>query len=266
MTPQKLDMDVVVCTKNRHELLKNLLKQISMYLSYNSLVIIDSSDVPFNFEQSWQDQVIYVYNPAAKLGLARQLGLEKCSSKYVFFVDDKVVLSPSSVSVLYNALENSGDPSIVAVSGKMIHGYNNPVLKKLFSSSTPFLEGENGGFVLLKRKEVLEIGGFNKKIHWGEDVELRQRLNANGLKWILVPDAVASHRSSFADALATLKRHGRGCRTAVILGGSSFKMATRLFGRTLLMPLYYGFKTKDPRVFGYYSLMNCYLLYGFLKG
>jgi glycosyltransferase involved in cell wall biosynthesis len=260
-----MDMDIVVCTKNRSKLLRNLLKQINL-LSCNRLVIVDSSDTPTNFEHATKHNLIYIYKPEAKLGLARQIGLENCASKYVFFVDDKVILNPSSVSILYEALDKSRDPDVVAVSGNVLIGYNNPVLRKLFSCARPLSEGENGGFVLLDRKAVLASGGFNRTIYWGEDVELRQRLNSEGKKWIFIPEAVASCEiSSFAELLTKMKRHGYGCRHAVVLSGNSLKMSLRLMGRNFIMPMYYGFKTKDPRVFGYYSLMNLYLLYGYLR-
>ncbi len=260
-----MDLDIVVCTKNRYKLLKNLLKQINL-LSCNRLVIVDSSNTPTDFEQTTKHNLIYIYKPEAKLGLARQIGLENCASKYVFFVDDKVILDPSSVSILYEALDRSRDPDVVAVSGKMLIGYNDPVLKKLFSCTRPLTEGENGGFVLLNREEVLALGGFNRTIHWGEDVELLQRLNSEGKKWSFIPEAVASCKvSSFVELLAKMKRHGYGCRHATVLSGNSLKMSLRLVGRSLIMPIYYGFKTKDPRVFGYYSLMNLYLLYGYLR-
>jgi glycosyltransferase involved in cell wall biosynthesis len=261
-----LDLDVVVCTKNRHGLLRRLLDQINTLPRFNLLVIVDSSDVPFAFEQGMNAKTVYIYDPTAKLGCARQIGLEACISKYVFFVDDKVNLSPQSVPILYDALDKSKDPSVVAVSGKMIVGYNDPVLRKLSLCSRPFQEGENGGFVMLKRKEVLDLGGFNRRIHWGEDVELHQRLNAKGLKWRFIPNALASYELSFAEALATMKRHGRGCRAVITLFGGSFKLSARLFVRLLIMPILYGIMSTDPRVFGYYFLMNLCLMYGFLVG
>jgi len=261
-----MDLDLVVCTKNRHELLRQLLKQIKMLTPFNRLVIVDSSDAPLNHKQILEDSTVYIYDPAAKLGHARQIGLENCRSKYVLFVDDKIELSPSCVAALYTALDASKDENVVAVSGNVLIGYNDSVLKKLFSCSRPFGEGENGGLALLNREEVLALGGFNRTIHWGEDVELRQRLNAEGKKWSFIPEAVASCRiSSFVELLTKMKKHGSGCRHAAVLGGNSLKMSLRLVGRTLIMPLYYGFKTEDPRVFGYYSLMNLCLLYGYLR-
>jgi len=258
-------VDIVICTKNRPKLLSRLINQVKLF-SYNQLIIIDSSDTPFKFKNHITKQITYIYNPKLKLGNARQIGLKKCSSKYVFFVDDKVILSSNCVSILYAFLENSEDINILAVSGKMIIGYNDSILNKLFSCSKPFLEGENGGFVLLKRKEILEIGGFNKKIHYGEDVELHQRLSVNGKKWVLIPEATASYKISFKEILDTMKRHGYGCREASIIGNNMLKMAIKIIGRIFIMPLYYGFKTKDFRVFGYYSLMNLYLLFGFCRG
>jgi len=261
-----MELDLVICTKNRHELLKQLLKQIKMLAFFNRLVIVDSSDVPFNLEQNLERSTVYIYDPAAKLGLARQIGLENCRSKYVLFVDDKIELSPSCVTILYAALDDTKDENIVAVSGNVLIGCNDPVLKKLSSCSRPFGEGENGGLALLNRKEVLALGGFNRTIHWGEDVELRQRLNSEGKKWSFIPEAVASCRvSSFVELLAKMRNHGYGCRHAAVLGSNSLKMSLRLVGRSLIMPIYYGFKTKDPRVFGYYSLMNLCLLYGYLR-
>ena len=261
-----MELDIVICTKNRHELLKQLLKQIKMLPFFNRLILVDSSDNPFNLEQNLASSALYIYDPAAKLGLARQIGLENCRSKYVLFVDDKIELSSSCVSALYAALDGSKDKNVVAVSGKVLIGYNDPVMKKLTSCSRPFSEGENGGLVLLNREDILALGGFNRTIHWGEDVELRQRLNAKGKKWILIPEAVASCKvSSFVELLAKMKRHGYGCRHATVISSKSLKMSLRLVGRSLIMPIYYGFRTKDPRVFGYYSLMNLSLLYGYLR-
>lgn len=266
MNVLKMDLDVVICTKNRHELLKQVLKQIKTLVSFNRLVIVDSSDVPFNLKKNLDPSTVYIYDPAAKLGAARQIGLEHCQSKYVLFVDDKIELNPSSIPPLYNYLDSTEDPAVVAVSGNVLIGYNDPVLKKLFSCSRPMGEGENGGFVLLNRKEVSELGGFSRAIHWGEDVELRQRLNAAGKKWNFVPESVASCKiSSFFELLDKMKKHGNGCRHAAVSNDDSLKMSVRLVGRSLIMPVYYGFKTRDPRVLGYYSLMNLYLLYGYFS-
>ena len=256
-----MSVDVVVCTKNRHRLLAELVNQINLF-SYNRLVVVDGSEVPYVLESNGKDFVVHV--PCARLGAARQIGLERCDSKYVFFVDDDTILTPSCLHILYDALDHSGDARLVAVSGKVIYGNNDVVFRKLFSRTKAFGEGETGGFVLLKRKEVLLLGGFNSNIHWGEDVELRQRMNAKGLRWGRVPEAIAYHPWSFSKALRDMRRHGGGCRSAVNVNGGFFGMATRLVGRVFFMPLFYGLQTCDPRVFGYYSVMNLCLLYGFL--
>jgi len=267
-------VDVVICTKDRSHLLLDAVKQISSHVE--NIVVVESSGKP-----EWEVLASYpkeLFNdlglasklhvhmtPNVKLGCARQVGLEKAVSDYVFFIDDDIILDKNCFVTMFKTLLS--DPKIVAVSGRVVYGYaSDKVLFKLYRSGNPPKRGGSGGLTVLDRKKVLELGGFNKDIHWGEDMELCERVWNNGFKWVRERNAVGYHRCSFKESLMRAKRNGEGFTVLWKYGTLSFfKSAMRLFARSFIMPIYYAISLFDPRVFVYYFLYCLMYLGAFLR-
>ena len=259
----KPKVDVVICTKDRPHSLPKAVNQVRKEIPHNEIIIVESSEQP-NMKVLKDLGCKLVFTPNVKLGCARQVGLEKATNDYVFFIDDDITLEKHCFTYMFRRL---ADPYVVGVSGRVVYGYrSNEILFNLYLHGRPPKSGGSGGLALLKRKEVLALGGYNRDIHWGEDAELCARLEKNGLKWVRELSAVGYHKCSFREALQRAKRNGSGHIVLWRFGSKTLRnIFFRLVGRTFVMPVYYMLQTLEPRVLLFYFLYNLLFLTSFLK-
>jgi glycosyltransferase involved in cell wall biosynthesis len=257
--------DVVICT-NRPELIKKQFKHVSFLVPYKNFIVVDSSE---KLNKKFYDglPIKLIHTSLARLGFIRQVGLLNCSSELVFFVDDDITLEPDCFKHLHSTLTNA-PKSVLAVNGKVVYGINSDsVLHKLFKCGrTNERRGHSAGFVLMRREPVLAIGGYNKNVHWAEDAELCQRMEKNGFEWIRCWDAVCYHEATFKDMVVRSWKNGKGLKIWWKNGASLRGLFARFFVKTFIMPVYYAFKAKEPRIIVYYFVMNLAMLLGFGKG
>ena len=260
---ERCKVDVVICTKDRYGFLVNCVDKVRRFVPVNNLIIVDSTEKPNIGVLEGLGAKLF-FTPNVKVGYARQVGLKEASTRYVLCIDDDVTLTPNCFPPMVKSLEDS---NVLGVSGRVVYGWKtDKILFKLFSRS-PSRHGGSGGFVLFKTKEVLALGGYNKNMHWGEDLELCYRIENRGFRWVRSNEAIGFHPLTFKEYLGRAKKHGRSMRGVWESGTSSlFRLMSRFYVRFLVMPLYYTFSSLDPRVFGYYSLFTFIYLVSFLTG
>ena len=99
---------IIIPTRNRTNLLTNLLEHIDMKdKSLLEIIIIDSSDYEISKQLFFRNKKIKYFHTAIKsASIQRNIGIEKLnkSSKYVFFLDDDVIPSSTYFQELINDL------------------------------------------------------------------------------------------------------------------------------------------------------------------
>ena len=254
--------DVIICSKDRSELLKQAVAQAKKLIYHNNVIVVESS---LNPDKELLDDldVKVLLTPNATLGYARQQGLKLAKSQYAVFLDDDIWISKSWYPRMLEAIENA-DNDVLAVNSKIVFGFRtDPILRKLHEKAN---RGEGGsiGISILKRKEILAEGGFNVAVHRGEDLELYMRLRQHGKKWIRQPDAVAYHPCTFKHYLERARNDGLGYVTMWRTIRFRLRFITERFASTLIMPIYYMLLCVDLRVFAYYFLAKITTLLTFL--
>jgi glycosyltransferase involved in cell wall biosynthesis len=260
MTSNTDSVNVVICTKDRpHHLLRQLhqLRDIGLF---RHVTVVDSSiKLDHAFYRQSPIHITLIHTPNATLGTARQAGLLWGDCPFTFYVDDDIRFTRDSFLTLYHRFIANTGPT-AAMSGIIVYGYpQDTVLMKLFKSGRS-IEGHSNGYCLLDNAMVLEVGGFNPKIHIGEDFDLATRLRQHGYQWIRCKESLCYHAATLREMIWKAFRAGQyfylGRRHPIYWFG-------RLMGKLLLMPTYYAITGKDPRIFIYYTLMNAARLYGY---
>ncbi len=124
-----MDLDVVVCAKNRALLLKRVLKQIVREVPFKNLIIIygSSEDETKKIAENFTDKVYWDGDKG--LGAARNLGMRKASSEFVAMIDTDVILAKGWYESVIDHFE---DPTVAAVMGSCIFGYGCLPLERLW--------------------------------------------------------------------------------------------------------------------------------------
>jgi glycosyltransferase involved in cell wall biosynthesis len=138
---------VIIPTRNRNDLLNQLVTSISLTNHYlNEVIIVDSSDNS-NAKHYTKNKINYVHTNIKSAAIQRNIGIQNLNStsEIVFFLDDDVRIQP-----LYfeNIIENFHKTDIVGVSGLALNmskpTRKNPpsgisgCFKKLFLLDSPF--------------------------------------------------------------------------------------------------------------------------------
>ena len=255
---------MVIVTKNRYGLLATATEQAKTRLPCKKLVVVDSTEHPNKAFISGLDIDVAVYTPNAKLGYARQKGLEQATTEYVVFLDDDILISFNWFHETFKRLESS--PKHAVVSSLIIFQDSKyPELETLCTSGRQ--AGHSGGALILHREKVLACGGWNKNVHFGEDYELALRLRRHGLVWTRTTATRAFHPITLAAWLRRAFRNGKAVISLSQIGAASkgFIIA-RTFMSTFVMPVYYLFRTQNSKVFYIYARFKWNFLLGCLKG
>lgn len=131
--------------------------------------------------------------PTAAIG--RNVGWRRADSDLVLFLDGDTVLHPDFPRAASEAL--SREPSVAAVWGhrREIHpeaSIFNRVLDLDWVYHPGFTEF-CGGDVLMRRKALLEVGGFDEGLIAGEEPELCRRMRARGYRILHINHPMTGH-------------------------------------------------------------------------
>ncbi|MHA1409888.1 MAG: glycosyltransferase [Candidatus Odinarchaeia archaeon] len=249
-----MQYDLVINTKNNQQRLFQTLKNIRKHLKYRRLIIVDSSEKPLTGVKKAK----IIHTPNAKLGYARQVGLEESKGKYTAYIDDDLFVKED----VFRKLSRYLDYHTIAASPLVIYGRG--FLAKMNVKCKNTFAG--GGAVILDREAVLSIGGWDKNIHMCEDIELELRCRANGYRWVKSSSVVVYHAGSIYEWL--LKSLGYAKAVNQLIKDGYLKKTTVISGlvNSCIEPIYYGIKTFDFRVFSIQSLFKLLYLIGVLRG
>jgi glycosyltransferase involved in cell wall biosynthesis len=160
------------------------------------IVIVDngSSDNTLTIAKKFTDNIFF---DDGLLGSVRQAGLDHMQGRIAGILDSDVYLPHKKW--LSNAIQyfNYSD-EIATIWPKTLAPPEGPSFQKLyFNLGSLIMEdrikrnrGIVGGSGLLLKKAIDNVGGYDKKVHWGEDFDLALKLKNKGYKIIYLKDAV----------------------------------------------------------------------------
>lgn len=195
-----MDLDVVICAKDRAHYLDQTLSQIVRIIPFKKLIVIygTSTDKTKEIAEKYTKDVFWDHDLG--LGAARNLGMRKAESEIVAMIDSDVILTKNWYQKL---VKHFSDPKVAAVMGTCIFGYNCKPLERLWEYKRQN-SNKNWGCsnVLFRRKTILEIGNFDEKIRGSaEDYDLYLRLQKAGYRWVWDKNTTVYHPLSIPDYL-----------------------------------------------------------------
>lgn len=258
-----MSVDVVICSKDRENLCLDQIEQIRQKIPHKQIIVVDGSEIPYRLDEG----VNHFNVPNIKLGPARNLGVEHISTSNALMIDDDLIYEKTFYPRLKESLDSA--ENVVAVSGMVVWGWpHHETMMKLHSN--PRRLGHSGGCVLFKTDIIKKIGGYHQDIHLGEDTELYYRLRSHGYEWLRIREPVY-HPCSLR---AYLKRNIHNPQGIVDIWKSGnaniLEILLRRSLRPILMPFYYAWRARDPKVYFLYlassSIYSFYSWVHLLKG
>ena len=218
-----MKFDVVIVSKDRYSLLFRQVKRIKQNFPYNKIIVVDSNEIIPGIAHDfyYDEEVDYYQTPNVKLGYARQTGLKVVSTPFFCMIDDDIDFNKGIAEKLYDAIIEYG-PSVFAISPVILFGTNENILS-VYKRKTKDTEGVSSGFCIMNTQTVNLVGGFNPRVHIGEDAELFYRAKKQGYRWIRKHDAFVAHPGTDVDFIFRVWRHREGIMTSVAYGFDSYQ-------------------------------------------
>ncbi len=210
---------LIVCTRNRPAMLTATVASILAGEAVPSeLIIVDQSDTPHQAMAALttrrECQIRYLWSETRGLSRANNLGVAAAEHDLLIFTHDDVLVTPSWLAALIQALASAGEGSVVtgrilATEPEQPGGFA-PTLKE--RAEPVSYEGRIGTDVLkplnmaMYRSALLTVGGFDEQLGPGtpfpgaEDSDLGFRLLEAGYRILYVPEATLYHRAWRTDA------------------------------------------------------------------
>lgn len=224
-TPESLTADVVdpdelpsvsVCipTYNSEETIGRCLHSITeQEYSDVEIVVIDggSDDQTTSIARRFADEVAIDTGP---LGSARQTGLERSSGEFVALFDSDIYLPDErwlrravqyfnydeGVSTVWPVLLPPPGSSLIS---KAYARHFNLILEDRIRNEVGLL---GLGNALFRRDVFEEIGGIDRSVHWGEDIDWARKFRNNGYLVVYLDDPI------YHDTMKTLSEFARAQR------------------------------------------------------
>jgi len=260
----KKQIDVVICTKNRSHLLEGCISRLSKLIPYNQLYIYEGSEHPNwkvldKISDEYPTKTVIVPS-TMKFGAVRNLAIKTSNADYVAMIDDDIILANKWFTELMKAFT---DDKVVAVCCSLL--FQHPIIGKLSIANTR-TSGGSGGASIYDRQKVLDVGNFNENIHRGEDMELELRIVASGQKWVRNTKTYAFHPITMKEFLSRAKANVVGWDFIMRESKHRTVFIVKRFGSTLVMPIYYFWKTFDLRCAGLWGIYKLQGLLYWLSG
>jgi glycosyltransferase involved in cell wall biosynthesis len=192
-------ISIVVIGRNEGVRLAKCLDSIGRIrnVAVKEIIYVDSASTDGSVELASQYGVVVLVvrpeRPTAAIG--RNAGWRRADSDLVLFLDGDTVLDPDFPRAASDAL--SREPSLAAVWGhrREIHPEAS-IFNRVLDLDWVYRPGFTefcGGDVLMRRKALLEVGGFDEGLIAGEEPELCRRMRARGYRILHINHPMTGH-------------------------------------------------------------------------
>jgi GT2 family glycosyltransferase len=227
---QVVDVSVVIVNFNSDELLSACLASLYKHSERVNfeVIVIDNSSTIGNVEKviSQYKRLLLVKNDKnAGFGAANNQGLKVAKGKYILFLNNDTIFVENTLQILLQYLRKQEGriliaPKLLNKDGSVqrsVYSFQTlwlsfttySFLYSIFPKSKYFnryylmnrginditeVEIVTGAFMLFKREDILELGGFDEDyFFYGEDNDLCKRFRDNGGKIIYYPETKIIH-------------------------------------------------------------------------
>lgn len=230
------DVSVIVATRNRRELLGELIESILACDPQPAEVVVvdDGSETPLQSESLPVHRSIRLHvvrsESSVGPGAARNRGVHASRGDVLMFTDDDCIVRPGWVGAFVRVLDESSDTFLGGLGGRVL-ARDTDIFSRYFEHHRileprphdamhprriPYLVTAN---CAIRREAFMRAGGFDGRIPaaGGEDAALSMRMVARGYHLEHVSEAVVAHRfrPGLREFARTFYRYGLGGRYVV---------------------------------------------------
>ncbi|MEV8273344.1 glycosyltransferase [Microbacterium sp. NPDC077184] len=249
MTPSPDDVTVIVCSRDRPEMLRAALTSVQQSSPPEvGVLVVDSGSATDETREVAADAGVDYVRAQRGLSIARNAGLTTADRPIVIFTDDDCHPAPGWIEA---ALPHFLEPEVATVTGRMLDHtvsedapYHRPAR---YERPVTGIDAGHGAVMAFRREALLRIGGFDDALGAGqpmagaEDLDIFTRLLLAGTAIVHEPGCLVRHTNTRAgEAYVRLHEgYGRGLgaylvkhfRLRPVLG---LRLGWRLKGRTLV--------------------------------
>jgi glycosyltransferase involved in cell wall biosynthesis len=179
-------LSVVIIGRNEGARLTRCLQSVGALqgLGEVEVIYVDSASTDASPEnaRNHQAQVVILEGEGQTAARGRNAGWRRSLSEYVLFLDGDTILNPEFPGAALKMLQSNAQ--VAAVWGHRRELYpENSVYNRVLDLDWIYLPGVTeyfGGDVMIRRKALVETGGFDSALIAGEEPELGRRLRAQG--------------------------------------------------------------------------------------
>ncbi len=199
-------ISVIIPVRNGVDRIEQCLKAVlSQSYKPHEVIVVDGHSSDDTVERAKKFAVRVLYEHYRTRAGACQVGIENASGEHVAFTDADCIPKEDWLESLIREF----DAGIAGVGGGIIQmgegfwtqsinlafntflGSANAVQGRFFKAKR-FVKSISGCNSMYRRKDVMQIGGFNVQLKGAEDAELNRRLSKLG-KLLYTPDAIVLH-------------------------------------------------------------------------
>ena len=204
----ELKISVIIPTLNSAEKIDTCLQAVfSQSIEPHEVIIVDAHSKDSTIEKANKFPVKIFLQDYGACGAARQIGLENATGEYVAFTDSDCIPSTDWLKNLVSGfnehivgvgggIKNIGDTfwtrSINLAQNTFLGGGGS--IQTRFITEKRFVKSISASNMMFRRKDLVDIGGFNIHLSGADEAELNQRLTKQKKgKLLYVPDATILH-------------------------------------------------------------------------
>ena len=168
---------VIVCVRNGQKSIARCIESI-LNNDPHELIIVDGNSTDKTVEVCKKYPVKIIFDQGIGLGNARNIGLKKVKSQYVYYVGPDNLLEEDSISKLIQYMKKKnwiGVSPLIAIHEENKSYIGNSL--NIYRKAKEY-EGEKEiiGTPWLYQTEILKLYSFNEKMNYSDDTELCHRL------------------------------------------------------------------------------------------
>lgn len=193
------------------------------------LIIVDGGSTDETCEIIMKYDAKLIIDAGGSIGRGRNLGIANSKGDYVAFTDADCIVSKKWLKVLISNII-SKDSNLIAAGGPNLVPDGDPPFAKLigfmqetflasggmpqsyYINDNRYVIGIPNCNVIYKKKNVMDLGGFDNSLNIGEDAELCNRLTKKGFKYLYISDAIVWHHrpKNIEEFIKKMFNYGKG--------------------------------------------------------
>ena len=175
-------ISVMICTYNRHELLRRALDSVLMQdmTDFEVIIVDDGSDDPVDLPIAYLDRVRMIRTEHRGVGAARSEGLQAARGTFVAYCDDDDEWKPYHLSKLLQYLLEHPDVALVYGDSEWVQAGVPSRVPYSIDYQQVLLSEENYIFasdVMHRASAARDVGGFDPSLQAYEDWDLWLRMS-----------------------------------------------------------------------------------------